>query len=293
VLLPRGRVVSIRDEGGYGFSDWRPHRRVQAKLDQILAILAEYDRQLPLTLRQLFYILVARLIIAKTVAEYKKLGYMLRRARRARIVPFEHIHDSGTTLPHSLVGYDNANDLGWSLRWRVRNFELDRMLGQPRRLVLWCEAAGMVAQLERVGEPYDVKVISGGGFDSLTDKWQFAQLVRKAHQPVLVLHIGDLDRSGEDIFEALSRDVEAFDSNGRVNFARLAVTEQQVSELDLQSSVEDELVVQAEAIPPDVLADIVDDALRAELDLNLMAKVEERSAAIRAEFDRKLAEASL
>jgi hypothetical protein len=36
------------------------------------------------------------------------------------------------------------------LRHVVQNFDLDRQLGQERRLVLWCEAAGMLAQLERV-----------------------------------------------------------------------------------------------------------------------------------------------
>jgi hypothetical protein len=59
------------------------------------------------------------------------------------------------------------------------------------------------------------------------------------------------------------------------------------------SSFEDELVVQAEAIPPDVLASILSTAIRAELDLDLMAEVAEQSAAIRADFEARLRAARL
>jgi hypothetical protein len=256
-------------------------------------VLATYHDQLPLTVRQIFYILVAQLVIEKTKGEYGQLAYLLRRARRARVIPFEHIHDQGTTLPTSLVGYDDADDLAWEIQWQVEDFHLDRMLEQERILVLWCEAAGMLAQLRRVAEPYGVHVIAGGGFDSLSDKWQFAQLVRKTRRPVRVLHIGDLDFHGEAIFDVLAQDVQAFDGYKNVDFVRLAVTEQQVAELGLVSSFEDELVVQAEAIPPDVLARIVNEAIRERLDLELMAEVAARSAKIRADYETKLRDAGL
>jgi hypothetical protein len=71
------------------------------------------------------------------------------------------------------------------------------------------------------------------------------------------------------------------------------VTEEQVADLRLISSVDDELVIQAEAIPPDVLARIVDEAIRERLDLDLIAAVAERSAQIRAEFEAKVRTAGL
>jgi hypothetical protein len=169
----------------------------------------------------------------------------------------------------------------------VQNFDLDRQLGQERRLVLWCEAAGMLAQLERVASPFGVHAISGGGFDSVSDKWLFAQLVRQAGGLVEVLHVGDLDTYGESIFEVLAEDVQAFDDYRNVTFTRIAVTEAQVDEYDLPTAVE-ELVVQAEALPPDVLADIVETAIRERLDLDLLREVAERSAAIRADYESRL-----
>jgi hypothetical protein len=240
--------------GDRGYIAWRPCQRTRAKLDAVQEVLATYHDQLPLTLRQLYYVLVAKLVIEKTKREYCNLGYLVSKARRARVIPFESIHDQGSTLPSSLLGDADESWLAWSIRYEVENFELDRQLGQANRLVLWCEAAGMLDQLRRVAEPYGVHVVAGGGFDSVTDKWRFAQLVRKARGKVRVPHIGDLDRHGESIFDVLAEDVQAFDGYRGVDFVRLAVTEQQVEELGLVSSFEDELVVQAEAIPPDVLA---------------------------------------
>jgi hypothetical protein len=121
---------------------------------------------------------------------------------------------------------------------------------------------------------------------------RFARLACSADEPVEVLHIGDLDRHGESIFDVLAADVQALGA-WHVGFTRLAVTEQQARDLGLESSVDDELVVQAEAIPPDVLADLVDDAIRERLDLDLMAEVAERSTAIRAGYEAALRDAGL
>jgi hypothetical protein len=274
-----------------GYIDWRPQKRSRAKLEAVLSVLTTYHDQLPLTVRQIFYILVAGLVIKKTKNEYDNLAYLLRKARRARLIPFAHIHDQGSVLPYSLNGWDHANDLSGLIQGVVANFKLDPQLGQWRRLVVWCEAAGMLAQLRRVCDPYGVHVISGGGLDSVSDKWRFTQLVANAQFEVL--HIGDLDRHGEDIFTALAEDVQAFDGYKNVDFVRLAVTEEQVADLRLISSVDDELVIQAEAIPPDVLARIVDEAIRERLDLDLIAAVAERSAQIRAEFEAKVRTAGL
>src|SRR5262249_54395987 len=69
---------------------------------------------------------------------------------------------------------------------------------------------GMVPQLERVAHPFGVTVMSGGGFDSLTDKHKFAAALAGHDRLTLVLHIGDHDPSGVNMFLAFLEDVEAF-----------------------------------------------------------------------------------
>lgn len=159
-----------------GYITWRPTKRISAKLEAVQDVLATYHDHLPMTLRQIFYVLVARLVIEKTALEYRNLAYVLHKARRARIIPFEAIHDQGSTLPRGLLGWSDASDLAWTIRDAV---EIDPLCDQPCPVILWCEAAGMLTQLKRAGAPYCVDAIAGGGFDSVTDKWQIVQLVRR------------------------------------------------------------------------------------------------------------------
>jgi hypothetical protein len=282
-----------------GFIDWRPQQRTRDQIDTILKVLQRYEDVLPLTLRQLFYVLVAAEVVDKTNNAYRRLGYTVRKARRARLIDFDAIADDGSMLPGTLTGYDSKDDLIWLIGYRVRNFDLDRQTGQARRLLLWCEAAGMVRQLRRVGAPYGVRVIASGGFDSVTDKHGIAKLIAKADEPFEILHIGDLDKAGEDIFTVLEEDAGAFCAalSADATFTRLALTEAQVELYNLPVAPPEmtggRLMVQAEALPPDILADLADSAIRHRLDLDQLAETKQRSVAIRADVEAKLRGAGL
>jgi hypothetical protein len=103
---------------------------------------------------------------------------------------------------------------------------------------------------------------------------------------VLVLHVGDHDPSGVHVFGSLDEDVRAFcgELGGQVEFRRLAVLPEHVEEHGLVTSPAkvsdrrafDGATVQAEALPPDVLADLVRSAIASELDLHVYAEVLER-----------------
>jgi hypothetical protein len=100
-----------------------------------------------------------------------------------------------------------------------------------------------------------------------------------------VLHIGDHDPSGVHVFSSLEEDVTAFVEarGGLVDFRRLAVTPAQIAELDIPTApakatdrrsftgVGDDpsATVQCEAIPPDALARIVENAIREHMDLTM------------------------
>ena len=187
-------------------------------------------------------------------------------------------------MPYGLTGWDEADDIRSSLSLAIENFDLDPQLGQERRVCVWCEAGGMVAQLERVAAPYGVHVVSGGGFDSVTDKHGFAQLVTESAEPFTVLHIGDLDQAGESIFTVVSEDVPAFCSTlgGDVVFHRLAITLEQVERyrLPLQPGAP-RPIVQAEALPPDALAALVQTAIRERLDLEKLVAVQRRTREVK------------
>lgn len=255
-------------------TDWRPRADTLALLDQVQAVLDEYAEQLPLTLRQIYYRLVGTQGYEKTERAYDRLGEALNKARRARLIAMDAIRDDGFTSEAPL-SFESAEDfLDAAVGW-ARNLRLDRQRGQKRRLVLWCEASGMVPQLARVAGPFGVEVCSSGGFDSLTDKHRIGALW--AGSAVTVLHIGDHDPSGVHVFSSLAEDIEAFaaDYGATVEFVRLAVTPEQAALYGLPSAppkptdrrrFDGQETWQAEALDPRTLADIVRAAIEERID---------------------------
>ena len=266
---PKAKTHRVR-----GFAPWRPQGNAKALLGDVNNVLAAFAAYLPLTVRQIFYRLVATTGFPKSERAYKRLAEILVRARRAGLVSWDAIRDDGFHKPGNL-GWDGPADVVAAFERTIERFTLDRQTGQPRRTVVWCEAGGMVPQLNRVCADLSVPVYSSGGFDSVTVKHQLASEFA-AMGDVLVFHIGDHDPSGVHVFGSLDGDIRAFldAMGGRAEFVRLAVTPDQIHEHNLPTSPPkatdrrafDGDTVQAEALPPDVLASVVRDAIDGSLD---------------------------
>lgn len=260
-----------------GFAEWKPREEALEMVAEIRRILDEYAEILPITLRQLFYLMVVAQLLEKSEKEYARLGNVLGRARRAKLIPMDVIRDDGfqRDLPWWFSG---IADFHTEVGKLVRGYTIDRQRGQDRRIMLWCEAAGMRPQLERVAQAYSVRVASSGGFDSITSKHAIAEEL--AATPTTCLHIGDYDPSGEHMFKSLDEDVRAFirDYSGDVTFVRLAVTPEQIDLYSLPTapvkasnrlSFDGNRTVQAEAIDPRLLSRLVREEIEDRLDMDV------------------------
>lgn len=257
-----------------GYAPYIPDAKNRALIDQVIAILLEYEDYLPLTIRQVFYRLVARYFFPKTEQDYKRLGEVINRGRRGGYIPWNNIRDDGTTL-HELQTFADADDWLDEKRNEAQGFMLDRQQGQPKRLFVICEAMGVAPMLAGIANQYGVGVRSSGGFDSVTTKRSFA--VELAMYPATeILHLGDFDPSGVHIFSSLRDDVLAFfphHSDGPLPiFTRLAVTPAQIAAYGLptappkgtdQRSFDGNETVQLESLDPKDLTQILRDAIEA------------------------------
>ena len=108
----------------------------------------------------------------------------------------------------------------------------------------------------------------------------------------MFLHVGDYDPSGESIFDAMTRDVEAFVEEDRVLATsgvipvRVALTLPQVARFNLPTSPPKSsdartagwlgvATCQLEALPPNVLAGVVDSAIYQWVDEDVLGEVVE------------------
>jgi len=143
----------------------------------------------------------------------------------------------------------------------------------------------MKPQIDRIVGDFGISVIPSGGFDSLTAKYDLARALGSFDGTSEVLDIGDHDPSGAHRYLSLAEDVQALIEDlglpGKVTFTRLAVIPEQIDALGLPTAPPkptdrrafDGETVQAEAIPPDVLAGIVADAIGARIDRKTLQRV--------------------
>lgn len=266
---------------GY-LASYRPQARTLSLLAEVKAVLVEYQDYLPLTARQIYYRLIGAHGHPKTEAFYGNLCEHLANARRGGIISFDAIRDDGVTTVNRRY-FADEDDFRWHLRNLARGYRRDLMATQPYYVEVWCEAAGMLQQLEAVARRYSIRVFSSGGFDSLTAKKDIADRIIQAGKPAIILHLGDHDPSGESIFRSSAEDVSAFVMADRPNamvtveFRRVALTADQVGfhclptapakASDSRSKAWVGGTCQLEALSPRQIADMLDEAIRDCLDL--------------------------
>ncbi len=272
-LRPRGYIAN-----------YRPQARTRKLLADVDAVLEEYREYWPLASRQIFYRL-GSYGYEKQERFYGTLCHHVANARRARWIPFDAIRDDGVSVVQVEQFYD-ADHFRRFMREKAQNYQRDLMAVQPIHVEVWCEAAGMLPQLARVANYFSIAVYSSSGFDSLTAKKALADRICTIGKRAIILHLGDFDPSGESIFRVIEEDVRAFVLADRpwhdidVEFRRVALTAEQVARYGLPTAppkVSDSRskawkgnTCQLEALAPDQIAHLLDEAVRSVVDLHMM-----------------------
>ena len=280
-----------------GFADWNPKPHVRELVNNVRDIIEENYDIAPLTLRQIFYMLVSGYGYDKTEKAYKRLCESMNRARRAQMIDMDAIRDDGLRKEEPFSWTGEAQLIGTFKKW-AREFRLPRQRGQEWHLMVWCEAGGMLPQLASYCDDYGVTVLSSGGFDSVTTKHEFARKCAQDHEAVRILHIGDHDPSGVHMCSSLDEDLSAFVDyyDGFIDVERLAVTPYQVEEMGLPTAPPKSTdnrrfygeTTQAEAIPPRRLREIVQTAITGYLDLDQYETILEEEREVREALAKRL-----
>ncbi len=287
---------------GY-IADWKPHRKTLELIGAVQAILHEYRAHLPLTLRQIFYRLVGAYGYEKTEIAYNRLSGHLVNARRARVIPFGALRDDGI-VTYSSRWHEGVEDFWDDAIDRAHEYRRDRQAGQRQYVELWCEAAGMAPQLARVADEFSVPVFSNGRYQSLPAVRFIVDRVVRRDVPTTLLHIGDLDPTGQSMYDTLVEDTNAFldedriIATQRIQARRLALTAEQVQRYELPTAPPKAAdsrskswgggeTCQLEALAPDALFSIVRDALEGifdpeRLDREIKSEARDRTQLLRA-----------
>lgn len=207
-------------------------------LEAVKAKLTEFAGMV-VTLRQLYYRLVAAGVIPNNLRAYKNLGAALTKWRREGTVPMEAFEDRTRKMQEHDLG-NTVNDpnawMDYMLRQGVKNargFYLKTWYGQPYHVVVAVEKQALEGPFAEVCEELDVDLAVCRGYPSLSFLRDISENLQKdGERDNVVLYFGDLDPSGLDIPRAVEGDLTGFFGNS-LTFERPALTHEQVEEMHL------------------------------------------------------------
>lgn len=250
-------------------------------------ILAQYD--MPLTLRQVYYRLVTKLLIPNTVTAYKTLSKLLVKARERGEVDDTRIEDrSRQVLGMGDWGYEDFDTFldnqikNIQNSWRCWTRELWK--NQPRNVLIALEKDALSRLFVDVANDFHTYVFPTKGYGSYTYVKNMAGRMNSNHEkPTIVLYFGDYDPSGRDIERDL---IDRLERYGGENFkgVRIALTKDQIARFNLPPRPEDvatleklqrdprtktygmEYATELDALEPPTLQAIIRDAITATID---------------------------
>ncbi len=210
------------------------HFRLEAYniITQAESIINQYQAQgFTLTLRQLYYQFVSKALIPNTEKSYTRLGNIISDARRAGLIDWDSIVDR-TRYLRKRSSWNNPQSI---LESAKNSYHRDLWANQDKRLEVWIEKDALVGVIENVCEENDVPFFSCRGYVSDSEMWAGSMRAlshRKKNQDVIILHLGDHDPSGIDMSRDIEDRYDLFTFNGRFEVRRIALTMEQIRELN-------------------------------------------------------------
>lgn len=184
-----------------------------------------------LTVRQLYYQLVAKALIENTERSYKRVTGLVNDAKLAGHMDWDAIEDRTrefTERPH-------WTDKAQALHAIADQFHMDMWDNQPCRAFVIVEKEALAGVLERACRTVDVPLLAARGYPSGTVLREFVEEKMLpaigADQSVRIFHFGDHDPSGIDMTRDLRDRIELFSAcvdGGEFEIERVALNMDQI-----------------------------------------------------------------
>jgi hypothetical protein len=252
-----------------------------ALIDAANGVISQYSG-MKLTIRQIYYRLVAGQVMPNLVSSYKKLVNALTFARRDGSVDYEAIEDRTRAVhqPTSEQQTEGAaeyfNGYYEYLKGLDTNYRMPKWWGQEKKVQVWVEKQALASLFQSVTDRWGVDLVVCRGYPSLTLLYEASNILNDEDTKDLqILYFGDFDPSGADIERAVGESLDKdFDVDMEIN--RVAITRDQITKYHIppapakrsdsryQAFVETEGVawqVELDAIEPKTLQEMIDKAI--------------------------------
>lgn len=265
----------------------RKSRKYDLIVGKVNEILNEYASRM--TLRQIYYRLVAGQVIENKLSAYTSLSAMLVKARKRGDVDYRRIEDRVRRVdggdgyfsdPHAYI-----RTIIRRMRRDAENYELNRTMWttQPKYVEVWVEKDALSGVIYDAIRDYKLPLAVARGYSSFSFLMDAVERFGEHQDKTLkILYFGDFDPSGEDMVRDLRERLCGY-AGFDIEIRKVALTPSLIQHYDLPPApakrsdtrssgfVAEHGInscVELDALPPDVLQDIVRSAVRREIDVN-------------------------
>lgn len=185
-----------------------------------------------LSVRQLYYQLVARAVVENTERSYKRVASIINDGRLAGLMDWDAIEDRGRDIVIR-TRWEGGSQI---VQAAADSYHMDMWVNQPERVFVIVEKAALAGVLEGVCREFDVPLLAARGYPSVSVVRELVldhiQPAMQNEQTPIVLHLGDHDPSGIDMTRDLTERIELFAESAYFHVApdvrRIALTMSQI-----------------------------------------------------------------
>lgn len=203
-----------------------------AKIAQVNQIVAEYQEMgFAMTLRQVYYQMVARGLLENKKTEYDNLGSLISTARLAGLVDWAAIEDRTRRVNYH-SSWDTPQDI---LEGAAQSYRENPWKDQESYIEVWIEKEALAGVIAPVCDRWRVPYFPCRGYVSQSAQYEAGRRIKYQRDHLgktpLILHLGDHDPSGIDMTRDNDDRLTMFARMG-IEVKRLALNMNQIEEYD-------------------------------------------------------------
>jgi hypothetical protein len=259
----------------YNPSPINPPKRKRATKEEMQKrreFVVDFCREFaPVSVRGVYYQATVRKLVEKTEEGYKKIQREVLRGRREKQIPYWQVSDNSRTY-YQVRSHDSLSNAAEDF---ADSYKRDFWTQSNIAVEVWLEKEALSGVISPVTNEYRIRMVPTRGFPSETIVHNAVhQAAQEGKSRLVVITLYDFDRAGQDAEAALVGRMQEFaeEFDIVVEHVKLGLTHQQVVDMDLParpakkvSSADKkwpyDFACELDAIPPNVLREMVADAI--------------------------------
>lgn len=272
-------------------------------IDAAKAVIEQYDY--PITVRQLYYRLVAALVIENSQREYKRVVSAMTAARKAGEITPTAFADPTRRM---LAGHGYLNLAAYLSTFRDGYYR-DPWQDQANEVWVMVEKEALASVFQHPCDEMSVPLMVCRGYPSISALYEAAQSLAyyQSRRELHILYFGDHDPSGKDIDRNIADEIDFWASGEGRDIGnalmRIALTTEQIGKYNLPPMPEKEgdsrtpafqaehgegMSVELDALDPDILDRMVRDEIAVLIDWDAWEASERKQTTDRKRLHRMI-----